>query len=40
MSGETEIVSMYNQVLRARLVNQCDAVFFIREVSPLAPARG
>jgi erythromycin esterase-like protein len=40
MSGETEIVSMYNQVLRARLVNQCDAVFFVREVSPLAPARG
>jgi erythromycin esterase-like protein len=40
MSGETEIVSMYNQVLRARLVNQCDAVFFVREVSPLAPAGG
>jgi len=40
MSGEAEIVSMYNQVLRARLVNQCDAVFFVREVSPLAPARG
>ena len=40
MSGEAEIVSMYNQVLRARLVDQCDAVFFVREVSPLAPARG
>jgi hypothetical protein len=40
MSGETEIVSMYNQALRARLADQCDAVFFVREVSPLAPARG
>jgi erythromycin esterase-like protein len=40
MSGETEIVSTYNQVLRARLANQCDAVFFVREVSPLALARG
>jgi len=40
MSGETEIVSTYNQVLRARLANQCDAVFFVREVSPLAPPIG
>jgi len=40
MSSESEIVSLYNQVLRARLATQCDAVFFVREVSPLAPARG
>jgi len=40
MSSESEIVSLYNQVLRTRLATQCDAVFFVREVSPLAPARG
>jgi len=40
MSRESEIASMYNQVLRARLADQCDAVFFVREVSPLALEEG
>jgi len=40
LSGETEIASMYNQVLRATLADQCDAVFFVREVRPLAPDTG
>jgi erythromycin esterase-like protein len=40
LSGETEIASMYNQVLRATLADQCDAIFFVREVSPLTPTGG
>ncbi|HUU46754.1 MAG TPA: erythromycin esterase family protein [Acidobacteriota bacterium] len=40
LSGETEIASMYNQVLRATLADQCDAIFFVREVSPLASTEG
>lgn len=38
LSVENEIVSTYNQVLRARLAEQCDAVFFVREVTPLTLA--
>jgi erythromycin esterase-like protein len=38
LAGETEINSMYNQVIRATMANQADAIFFINEVSPLRPA--
>jgi erythromycin esterase-like protein len=40
MSGDAEIASMYNQVLRTTLTDQCDAVFFVREVSPLVLEEG
>jgi hypothetical protein len=35
LSTETEVVQMYNHVFRTVIAEQTDAIFFVREVSPL-----